>query len=310
MTARNNTFGRTLTSDQSILLQFYIDSYTRTEHQIDLLYQSLDEIREQINNINNNSYSQVHANTIIGRDPIPITHQVVNDNMTSRQRRRQRRRRSNSNVRQSTHPQSQTQQPNITHAPQRSAQNPARNVNTERSILGTPYVFEFSRYIPTESTTPITRTNPTNNTPTTSTNVYTSSGNIQDFTNDLTHLINAFTEPVPIRPSETVLNNATRRVQYANIVRPLNTSCPITLERFEDSNEITQILGCGHIFNSTGINSWFRNNVRCPVCRYDIRNYVRARTDSSLNPVQPTTENNRTRPTPVVSTFPHSNILQ
>jgi len=302
MATRNNTFGRTLTSDQSTLLQFYIDSYTRTEHQIDLLYQSLDEIREQINNINNNSYSQVHANTIIGRDPIPITNNIVNDNMTSRQRRRQRRRRSNSNVEQPA--------PVRPHAAQQAGQNSGRNVNTERSILGTPYVFEFSRYIPAESTPPLTRTNPTNTTPTTSTNVYTSSGNIQDFTNDLTHLINAFTEPVPIRPTEPVLNNATRRVQYANIVRPLNTSCPITLERFEDSNEITQILGCGHIFNSTGINSWFRNNVRCPVCRYDIRNYVRSRTDSSLNPVQPATENNRTRPTPVISTFPHSNILQ
>ncbi len=36
---------------------------------------------------------------------------------------------------------------------------------------------------------------------------------------------------------------------------------------------VTVIRYCGHIFNSDEVNRWFRTNCRCPVCRYDIRNY-------------------------------------
>ena len=62
---------------------------------------------------------------------------------------------------------------------------------------------------------------------------------------------------------------------------PLNTSCPITLERFEDNTECTQIIGCGHLFNRDGLTQWLRGNVRCPICRYDIRN----RNESSEEPM-------------------------
>jgi uncharacterized Zn finger protein (UPF0148 family) len=54
----------------------------------------------------------------------------------------------------------------------------------------------------------------------------------------------------------------------------LNLSCPITLERFESNTEVLQILGCNHIFNPNSLQQWFQNNVRCPICRYDIRDYV------------------------------------
>jgi hypothetical protein len=50
--------------------------------------------------------------------------------------------------------------------------------------------------------------------------------------------------------------------------------CPITLEPFTPDAEVTLLLGCNHIFHRNSINNWFQNNVRCPVCRYDIRNYV------------------------------------
>jgi len=36
---------------------------------------------------------------------------------------------------------------------------------------------------------------------------------------------------------------------------------------------VTLIRFCGHIFNSEQLNTWFRSNCRCPVCRYDIRSY-------------------------------------
>jgi hypothetical protein len=62
-------------------------------------------------------------------------------------------------------------------------------------------------------------------------------------------------------------------VQFSEITSPLNSSCPITLERFDETSSVTQILHCGHIFTPSGIESWFQSNVRCPVCRYDVRDY-------------------------------------
>jgi hypothetical protein len=84
----------------------------------------------------------------------------------------------------------------------------------------------------------------------------------------------SFYDTVPVYPSRDQINNGTRRVLYSNIENPLNSSCPITLENFENNDHVTQILGCGHIFNHESLNSWFRNHVRCPVCRYDIRSYI------------------------------------
>ena len=68
---------------------------------------------------------------------------------------------------------------------------------------------------------------------------------------------------------------------YNEVINPLNSSCPITLERFENNTECTQIIGCGHLFNRDGLNSWLNANVRCPICRYDIRN--RSETDMNNN---------------------------
>ena len=31
---------------------------------------------------------------------------------------------------------------------------------------------------------------------------------------------------------------------------------------------------CNHIFSANELLNWFNSNVRCPMCRYDIRNYV------------------------------------
>jgi hypothetical protein len=77
---------------------------------------------------------------------------------------------------------------------------------------------------------------------------------------------------VVVSSTQEEIANNTRRVIYNEIINPLNSSCPITLERFEDNTECTQIIGCGHLFNHAGLQQWLRGNVRCPICRYDIRN--------------------------------------
>lgn len=84
----------------------------------------------------------------------------------------------------------------------------------------------------------------------------------------------SFYDNVPIYPTAEQITNGTRRLLYSNIDEPLNLSCPITLERFESNTEVLQILGCNHIFNPNSLQQWFQNNVRCPICRYDIRDYI------------------------------------
>jgi hypothetical protein len=61
---------------------------------------------------------------------------------------------------------------------------------------------------------------------------------------------------------------------YCNIVSPINRSCPISLENFNDTDMVSIIRYCGHIFHTEHLNRWFTSNCRCPVCRYDIRNYT------------------------------------
>ena len=98
----------------------------------------------------------------------------------------------------------------------------------------------------------------------------------------LNNFLNTFLSTnVPVVPTQEQINNATRSIRYENIQNPLNESCPISLERFNPNDVVTQICWCGHIFNTNELTSWFRSNVRCPVCRYDIRNYETNRTTAN-----------------------------
>jgi len=89
----------------------------------------------------------------------------------------------------------------------------------------------------------------------------------------LSQVIQNFLQPVEIYPTQDQIDTATRRVRYCDIMRPLNTSCPISMEEFNDRDNVTVIRHCGHIFHTENLMNWFRSNCRCPVCRYDIREY-------------------------------------
>lgn len=80
--------------------------------------------------------------------------------------------------------------------------------------------------------------------------------------------------PVEIRATELQIEIATINIFYRTITRPLNASCPISLEPFAENEIVTMIRFCNHIFKPGQINTWFQHNCRCPVCRYDIRNYA------------------------------------
>ena len=102
----------------------------------------------------------------------------------------------------------------------------------------------------------------------------TTTGNTSiNLSNHFSRIINSFLEPVNITPSLTQIEIATRNIVYGDILDPINNSCPISLEAFTDTSNVTMIRHCRHIFNTTNLMSWFSSNCKCPVCRYDIRNY-------------------------------------
>jgi hypothetical protein len=79
---------------------------------------------------------------------------------------------------------------------------------------------------------------------------------------------------VIIRPTERQILDAIEIIIFNENETYNNTSCPITMEEFDDGEHICQIKHCGHNFREDALRNWFRTNVRCPVCRYDIRDYV------------------------------------
>ena len=106
-------------------------------------------------------------------------------------------------------------------------------------------------------------------------NEYTIPRNRRNNTSDelFTRIINNFLQPIQIYPTQSQIESATRRVRYCDISRPINTRCPISMEDFNDNDTVTVIRHCGHTFHTESLLNWFRTNCRCPVCRYDIRDY-------------------------------------
>jgi len=99
------------------------------------------------------------------------------------------------------------------------------------------------------------------------------SANPENEEDNYTRFMQNFLRPIEIFPTNAQIEVATRNVIYSNILNPINVSCPISLENFNDDDVVSVIRFCGHIFNPDQLKIWFRTNCRCPVCRYDIRNY-------------------------------------
>ena len=83
------------------------------------------------------------------------------------------------------------------------------------------------------------------------------------------------TVPVPAAgpPTNDQITRATLNTVFANILSPVNATCPISRDEFNDESEITMIRGCCHVFNRASLREWFANHSTCPMCRGDIRMY-------------------------------------
>lgn len=113
-------------------------------------------------------------------------------------------------------------------------------------------------------------------------------------------------ENVVVSPSQEEIERATINNHYDTEDPPINTRCPITLDHFIGGDSVTTIHYCGHTFGSTAFTSWFRTNVRCPVCRYDIREYRERASGDRSNSQRDTSDisnnMNNTQPEPETST--------
>jgi hypothetical protein len=79
------------------------------------------------------------------------------------------------------------------------------------------------------------------------------------------------------------LDERVELARFENIVNPLNTTCSITQDAFEPSQQVARIRHCGHIFNSDSLARWLRLNNTCPTCRYNLRSASASATATSAS---------------------------
>jgi hypothetical protein len=246
-----------------ILLDFYMNMYSNTIRRIDSLYDILDEIRSAINilgglnqriNNSNINYSNRHNENREYRSNINQNFRYYSASANENRNRNrdhyngERGNRGNRGGRGTN----TWNRGNFSGAYDNINNTNTRDyfdwLNNRVYIQGRPYRIEFERYnIPTNTTR-------------------NAGGN-----NDMLNFIQNFYSTVPVVATPAQIQSATRLTRFSDIINPMNSSCPITLDPFSSDANVTEILGCNHLFNPEALASWLESNVRCPVCRYDIR---------------------------------------
>jgi len=91
-------------------------------------------------------------------------------------------------------------------------------------------------------------------------------------------LSNTDLEDVIVRPTSEEIILATEIITWSEDIS--QNSCPITLENFTEGQSICRIRTCEHLFQTVGLMRWFETHTRCPVCRYDIREFNQSNDES------------------------------
>lgn len=89
--------------------------------------------------------------------------------------------------------------------------------------------------------------------------------------NTLLNLFSQLGENVVVRPTAEQIAYSTEIIEYHDVSGNPNTSCPITMNEFTEGESVMRIKHCGHMFKEEALVRWFTTNVKCPMCRYDIR---------------------------------------
>jgi hypothetical protein len=94
--------------------------------------------------------------------------------------------------------------------------------------------------------------------------------------NQLTNLLTRAAEPVVVAPTAQQIERATTIRVSDSSDEDENQSCAICQEPLVDeeaNRPLREITLCEHTFHQACIDRWFTRNVRCPVCRFDIRDH-------------------------------------
>jgi hypothetical protein len=75
--------------------------------------------------------------------------------------------------------------------------------------------------------------------------------------------------PVIVHPSAEQISSATEILTVSEGDNYDN--CSICVEAINSGTEVRRINHCRHTFHRACIDTWFARNVRCPNCRFDIR---------------------------------------
>lgn len=238
-----------LTNDQQRLLNMYINQYNQTNSHIDRLLDMLDEIRGNIMNVISSTQPRRTRMTRHSRNSNShinrFINQIINDGENS-------------------------------------------YIHYDYSRPINPQIYNQTRIF-NDTNSLFNDTNSSNslfsNTRLFNDNILLRNSNRRaENSNDLADFLTNFLNTnVVVRPTNEEIQNASRIVRYSNIENPLSESCPISLEQFQPDQMVRQIIHCGHLFSDSYFQEWFNNNVRCPVCRYDIREYRNRHNRSSLN---------------------------
>ena len=78
---------------------------------------------------------------------------------------------------------------------------------------------------------------------------------------------NPFLNPVVVRPTAEQIATATT----IETVVDEGEMCAVCQDTIATGTEARSINACDHTFHTGCIDTWFTTNVRCPVCRHDIR---------------------------------------
>ena len=76
-------------------------------------------------------------------------------------------------------------------------------------------------------------------------------------------------ESVIVRPTQQQIDRAT--TLRAAVAADESESCSVCQERYTEGQALRVIHHCHHQFHKDCVDRWFERNVRCPVCRHDVR---------------------------------------
>ena len=96
-----------------------------------------------------------------------------------------------------------------------------------------------------------------------------------DIPDTLTQMISELLNSMP-EPQEDVIISLDRKIIKSMASEKLkdnkfnNESCAICLNKFKPNKRIRKLF-CNHVYHKKCIDKWFSTNVKCPICKQDMR---------------------------------------